>query len=215
MFKQSLIAVATVAAMLSSAQAEMKYSRSGDWQIAMGLNDGGVPMCAVGIGGGDKSFWLKAQSGDNVLFVHIGKAGWQIPVGQRINISVQVDNAPLMWLAGVGIDGKGTYPAGWSVFQVAIGTTDVWSVTNKPMISELVDLLANGRKMRINFLDGNEVPWVGPLNGSAQALNTMVSCVDLVAQVPRPAAPTQPFTAAPTQPFSASPTTTQPFGKQL
>jgi hypothetical protein len=207
MFKKTkLAAIAAIGLLSSSVHAEMKYDRIGDWEVGAGTNKEGYAMCSAGINGSQRSFWMKAQSNSKgVLFLHIFKQGWQIPAGQRIEIQLQVDNASPMMLHGFGL--KKVVEQGWDGFEVDISTNDIWSVTGKNMIAELVDLLATGQQVKFYFPGGNEAPWIGALKGSAAALNQMTGCLSMLDKAPAPA-PTQPYSAPTTQPFSPA---TQPF----
>jgi hypothetical protein len=214
MFKEILLAAITAIGLLSiSAHAEMKYNRVGAWQVGVGTNNQGYAMCSAGIMGSQRSFWMKAQSDTaGVLFLHITKQGWQIPAGQRNEVQLQVDNAPPMALHGFGL--ANVVGEGWDGFEVDISTTDVWSVTGKGMIRELVNLLESGQQVKFFFPAGNEAPWIGTLDGSAAALSQMTGCLSMLFQAPSPA-PTQPFSAPTTQPFSPPATQPSRSNKQL
>ena len=169
----------------------------GAWQTFAGTNDNGEKMCGASVRGKDRFFMIK-YAGDNLVTLQLWKVGWAIPSGKRIKVDLQIDNAPLFHLIGVG-----THVPGVDGVDISISEGEVWPETGINMIQELFAQLREGRKVRFSFPDGTEPWWEGNLNGSTAAIASVASCFATA-----PSAPTQPFGARPIQ---TGPATTQPF----
>jgi hypothetical protein len=68
-----------------------------------------------------------------------------------------------------------------------------------------MDEFSGASTMWVKFPDGNEAPWVAPMEGSRKAAATFARCVLGVAEAKK---------TNPTQPHNNAPATSQPFGKQ-
>lgn len=188
MLRTTIAAVALFAA-VSSAEASMRVTGTyGDWRTLEGLGNKGNPMWTASLLGVDRNLFIKTQ-GRN-LMLHVYKDGWQIPENQSVNVTLQVDNGPPMSFVGLG------YPRipgdSFGGFDILIKPDDVAPNTGRKMISEVVDLLKNGQKLRLSFRDGDEQPWEASLDGAASAVTELMNCKDRIAAAPRP---TQPFGA--------------------
>jgi hypothetical protein len=202
--KLTVAAVALFAA-VASAEADMHVTATyGAWRVSEGLNDRGAPMCIAALLGADRAFLVKVQ-GDG-FFLHTFKDGWQIPVGQSVDVTLQVDRAPPMSFVGSGLPASSHNFGG---FEISIAPDAVWPNTGRSMISELVNLLADGQQLHLYFPDGTEQPWEGSLTGSEAALIATRNCVGRIVTA---AHPTQPFGASPPAGQSLGPAPPQPFG---
>jgi hypothetical protein len=204
MKKVLIVAAIAFCAAASAAEADMRVTGTyGAWRSEEGSDDGNNPMCNAELLGGDRGLFVKAYH--DVFFVHVYKDGWQIPADQRVEVALQVDDAPPM-----NFDGSGGSTTSTS-FMIVINPDDIWKKTGQKTITELVNLLKNGRGLRLIFPDGNEPPWEGSLAGSGRALTAMMDCQRRLVVAARA---TEPFgaTAAPAlgpaaaaQPFSQVP----------
>jgi hypothetical protein len=203
-YRTTVTAVALFAA-VSSAEAAMRTTGTyGAWTASEGLSAEGTPMCNAGLLGADRTFYVKAFSDHFQLQTF--KDGWNIPVNQLIDVTLQVDSAPPMDFVGYGMEVP--HDATFGGFFIGILPDDVWAHTGRKTITELTNLLKNGHKFRLTFPDGDERPWEGSLAGSTKALNTMMDCARrLIATQP-----TQPFGKRATPAQALGPAPSQPFG---
>jgi hypothetical protein len=203
--KVMTLATTALLATAAPAAAQMRTTATyGAWSTAEGVSTGGEPMCSASLLGADRSLFVK--TGGELVYFHVFKDGWRIPVDQRVDVVMQVDNAPPISLIGYGLPEYGpNVPGG---FDIEIHPDDIWEHSGRTLISEVVDLLKNGRNLRLSFPDGDEPPWEGSLSGSARALTAMISCRNrLLARL------TQPFGTKKVAPASAlGPAPAQPFG---
>jgi hypothetical protein len=208
-FLNTIAAATLLATTALSAYAMPKQTGTyGNWMTFAGTsNDDKAWMCGAGIQTKERSLYINYQwkpTGDLTGNQHY-KTGWNIPAGTKVQITMQVDQAPPMKLIAFGHHNDVT---GTDFLQASIAGDDVWDQTGKPMIGEILSLIGDGTTVRFFFPDGNEAPWEGSLNGSRAAMLKTSQCVsELAAAVGAAAkpAPTQPFAkTAPTQPFAAA-----------
>jgi hypothetical protein len=178
------VAVIAFFAAATSATPDMRVTGTyGDWRGSEGTDNTGEPMCSAGLVGADRALFVKAYH--DVFFVDIFKEGWQIPSDQRIEVVLQVESAPPMNFEG------GLSPSTASL-QFEIDPNGILKNTGQKTITELVNLLKNGRSLRLVFPDGDEPQWQGSLTGSGKALTAMMDCTRHLMAAARP---TQPFGA--------------------
>jgi hypothetical protein len=201
MFKTLTAAVALLACASTAHAGLQKVGQFGDWQTFAGIsNDNTTAMCVAGLTGPSRSLYVNYQQDKDIAAVQLYKEGWKIPQGTKIEIVLQVDQAPPMRLIAIGGHNSTT---GQDFLQAPIGASDIWEATGKPMITELMSMIGDGNTVRFYFPSGNEKPWEGSLNGSRAAMVNLSQCVTYVASAKSKPAPTQPFGAAPsTQPFT-------------
>jgi hypothetical protein len=203
-----LLAVIAFAAstLLSSVAMAEAIGQWGTWSAFEVLALSGRMMCGSQLSGRDRVLLLKYEAGTDVLTIHLVKNGWTIPKGQKMKIIMQVDVAPPMSLYGYG-GGQLPVYSSWGIVEITLGLNDIWSVTGKPQISEVINLLSSGKVVDFTFPDGDEPQWEGSLSGSRQALDAQGRCI---ANLTRS---TQPYAGRPTRPFGTIPAVpTQPFG---
>jgi hypothetical protein len=206
--KHVLAAIAfAISTLLSSVAMAKAMGQWGTWSAFEVLALSGRLMCGSQLSGRDRVLLLKYEAGTDVLTIHLVKNGWTIPRGQKMKIIMQVDRAPPMSLSGYG-GGQLPVYSDWGIVEITLGLDDIWSVTEKPQISEVINLLSSGKLVHFTFPDGDEPQWEGSLLGSRQALDAQARCI---ANLTRS---TQPFADRPTQPFGAhrvSPPNYQPL----
>jgi hypothetical protein len=148
--------------------------------------------------------------GQHELVIHIVRVGWQVPYGQPVPVQIQIDQATAM-----NVVARSGQEGGGDLLEFAIKDTDVWPVTGKPAVGELVALLSSGRQITISFPDGSEPPWVGHLAGSTAALRSLDACV-ITMNAASKGAPRTAQAPGTTQPFAPKETpkpstSSQPF----
>jgi len=207
----SAFALVTGLAVASIPAAAQMYStgRTGAWETMAGISDLNQPMCSVHTTGPGMYFALKYFSVyPNKLEFFFYKQGWNIAVGQPIDVTLQVDNAMPLNLHGTGWRTP-SLQANVGGFTASIDYRDVTTITKNNAITETLDLLRSGLTLKIFFPQGNEGGWTAPLYGSNAAIGRFAQCIVSLG-VPQ----TQPYSAqpfTPTQPNRA----TQPYGQPL
>jgi hypothetical protein len=204
--------------MLSSVAMAEGIGQWGAWSAFEVLALSGRLMCGSQLSGRDRVLLLKYEAGTDVLTIHLVKNGWTIPKGERIQIFMQVDRTSPMSLSGYG-GGQLPVYSDWGIIEITIGLNDVWSVTGKDQISEVINLLSSGNVVYFTFPGGDEPQWEASLLGSRQALEAQGRCIANLTRSTQPHAGrrTQPFgttPAVPMQPFDAhrvSPPNYQPL----
>jgi hypothetical protein len=206
MLKTTLAAFVLIATALPTL-ADMRVTATyGNWISSEGVDNDNTLMCNAGLIGADRAFFVKSYS--DFFFVHMVKEGWQITPDQSVEVTLQVDNAPPMNFVGFGLSAEAHQVYGG--FLIPIKPDEVWEHTGIKTITELVNLLKNGRKFRLSFPDGDEPAWEGSSAGSGKALTGMMDCQRRLVIAARP---TQPFGAKKTSPAQAlGPAPPQPFG---
>jgi hypothetical protein len=197
--------VAAVTAQSAHAGGSMeRYSQTGAWTSMAGTNNGGHPQCVTMVFGKfDNSFASLSLKYDahipNALLIHMNKDAWKIPPGTRMRVRLQIDNAPARVFEGLGSG---------DLVQISIDA-DETADNGEPLIKQVFNLLSAGVQASVSFPDGNEVPWVAKLNGSAAELGNFVRCMKSVISG---TGKTQPYSSGggATQPFSNG-GNTQPF----
>jgi hypothetical protein len=177
----------------------------GDWMNTEVVSSEGNPMCVAALIGADRQLMVKIFSNDDFV-LHVFKEDWDIPEDLVVDVVLQVDTSPPMELVANGLG-----PPVKNGLEVFIHPEALWPHSNRPLESELVNLLSSGQRFRLSFPDGDEPPWEGSLRGSAKALNALADCRRRV----RASRPTQPFGSkqgtsqalgrAPPQPFGTMP----------
>lgn len=207
---RTALSIAVVSGLLAAPSpvgAAMRVTQAyGDWRNLEGVSSEGNPMCVASLIGADRQLIVKIFSND-AFVLHVFKEDWDIPEDLVVDVVLQVDNSPPMELVANG----GLGPSLKNGLEVFIHPEALWPHSNRPLESELVNLLSSGQRFRLSFPDGDEPPWEGSLRGSAKALNALADCRRRV----RASRPTQPFGSkqgtsqalgrAPPQPFGTMP----------
>jgi hypothetical protein len=210
-----LLATGVAAALAAPANAEVSGTGVfGYWTTFAGVANDGKPVCGMrtdwSVGGQTTGRLMLKYFGQPEIVVHIARVGWQVPYGQPVPVQIQIDQAPAM-----NVVARSGQEGGGDLLEFTIKETDVWPVTGKPAVGELVALLSSGRQITISFPDGNEPPWVGQLAGSTAALHSFVACGTTM-DAARKGAPGPARAPGTTQPFTPKgapepSTSTQPF----
>ena len=128
-------------------------------------------------------FSVRFFNGTPGLEILMAKTGWSIPANTKSTAIIKFGNnvawtTPLSGFAEVLLGNIG--PEQLKAFVHELTSSDTFAIT---------------------FLEGNELPWIGTLNGTSAAFNRMGSCIAAL----MPPAVTQPFTSQNTQPFAPAP----------
>ena len=199
MLKSIVTATAMVALLTGSAFAADIYKgdvithQHGAWTTSELVGDTGKPLCYAENTGQDRFFSIKYQSGSDTMFFHLFKSGWNLPELTRVDVNMQVDNAPIITYPMFARPGIG----GGTVLEYDF-THNTDPKTGETYLTEFLNLIRSGVQVKFFFPEGNEGAWIGGLNGAAAALDDMGECMKGLIAGGTPQA-TQPGTPA-TQP---------------
>ena len=175
----STILLTSFAAQAGTADQNTKHF--GAWMTSAGKADNGVPMCVAALNGTDRSLFIKYNN--SALSVQLFKSNWNFPNTARINVNVQVDNAPILYMEAVGIKDA---TDGTSYINFTFNSDQVDSATGERYIVEFDNLLRSGLNINFNFPDGTEPSWTGSLNGSNAAMTEFNSCAGILNALAQP-----------------------------
>lgn len=187
-----VVAICALAPTLARAEVRTIASR-GLWFAFEGTGEDQRQVCGIATGSAEARRISIAQSaGETGLSIAFEKAGWTIPDGTPIQVTVQISGRSLP-----GLDGVGAGPRINAAMPFA------------PSI-DFMRALRHGTEIRVNFPSGNEPFWSGGLSGSSAAIDAFNACrgriMGAATQPPAPAAPapTPQTPAVATQPFTPS-----------
>jgi hypothetical protein len=166
-------------------KADIQY---GAWVFHEG-NNNGVHICAAStFGNNGQYFGIKFDVPPGNLYIHIIKNTWNIPIGTKVRIGLNVDNAPGWNFVATSFVFNGIQAGKQeSGLEFTFDLNQRNPRTGEFYYIEFINLMKNGVILTINFLDGNEGVWYAYLNGSNNAITDMQKCIL------RQFEPTQPF----------------------
>jgi hypothetical protein len=186
--KMTVAAIALVS-VTAPALAEMTDgARYGDWTVSTGTVDGGTPTCGMRLETADGRFvGFKYDVGG--LWLQLGKQGWNIPKNTKMDVTMQIDNAPSFKIIGSNND----YPDAilFDYFSASIDSRSGQSYND-----EIINEVENGAAIKFSFPGTSEPWWNISLDGSTGAMSAVDLCAGMINTMKKPVAPTQP-----TQPY--------------
>jgi hypothetical protein len=157
----SVFALLAAAFLAKSAAAEVtELAVVGPWRAFHAANDDGRSLCGISQFSNGLSLFIKFNS-EREAFIHLGKTGWSVPKGVRINIAFVVDGNRVLELPFVPTDDPGLIEGNLVPEQAA----------------SLIDRFSLGNHMQVRFLTGNEGVWDVPLGGSYRITQAFLQCV--------------------------------------
>lgn len=158
------IVVAAVGGLSQPAAADTRdLAREGPWTAFGGTSESGVPVCGIiESGRNGRSIAVKWFRGDDTLTFQIFKDSWHIRDGAKFRISMEMDDNGA-WTA------RATGSGNHLDFAIPLSKADLWEKEFR-----------ESDRIRIQFPDGGEDPWVGDLNGSDAIMDHMIRCMKVI-----------------------------------
>lgn len=182
--RKILLIMATAVCFSTAASAQTyEIARNGFWTAYKGHSNARTPVCGIFSSGTDRTMHFKWYWPDAFMIVHVFKDTWRIPEGVEIPVRISIDRyGP--WVATAIRHGERSIE-----WQIPIDNVDQFEREFRA-----------GNQLVLEFLQGNEQPWVSNLRGSWGIMDAFSRCMAALNRENN--APTsQPFGNQRTQPF--------------